>query len=173
MGNRASLFVHHYVSPIGSIEIISNEINLLSVLFLDAVTKAAKGFQVTQHLSTPIKLCSEQLTEYFNGSRRKFDLPIQHIGTDFQLKVWAELDIIQFGNTITYLQQSKKIGNEKAIRAVGTCNGKNQFNIIVPCHRVVGSNGALTGYGGDVWRKKWLLEHEQKFTNHSNNGKLF
>jgi methylated-DNA-[protein]-cysteine S-methyltransferase len=173
MENNSSLFVHHYASPIGIIEIISDEIILISILFLDATTKAAKGFQPTTLLSNPIKNCCKQLTEYFNGDRKIFDLPIHHSGTDFQLKVWAELENISFGKTITYLQQSKNIGNVKAIRAVGTCNGNNQFNIVVPCHRVIGSNGSLTGYGGDVWRKKWLLEHEQKFTKTVANGKLF
>ena len=92
----------------------------------------------------------------------QFSVPVAQTGSDFQQGVWAELLKIPFGETISYLELSKRIGDVKAIRAVGTTNGKNQIAIIVPCHRVIGSNGTLTGYAGGLWRKQWLLEHEMK-----------
>ena len=95
----------------------------------------------------------------------EFDLPMNQKGTEFQQKVWAALLNIKAGNAISYLILSKRLGDVKAIRAVGTANGRNNISIIVPCHRVIGSNGTLVGYGGDVWRKQWLLEHEAKYTN--------
>lgn len=112
-----------------------------------------------------IQQCIDQLNEYFEGSRKIFDIPLQQEGTPFQQKVWAQLLNIGYGKTISYLTLSKQIGDTKAIRAVGTTNGKNQIAIIVPCHRVIGSDGSLTGYAGELWRKKWLLEHEGKFAN--------
>ena len=112
-----------------------------------------------------IKNCKQQLTAYFNGTRREFDLPIQQNGTAFQQKIWTALQQIPYGKTISYLELSKRTGDIKAIRAVGTTNGKNQLSIVVPCHRVIGSNGDLTGYSGGLWRKKWLLEHEEKFAH--------
>jgi methylated-DNA-[protein]-cysteine S-methyltransferase len=89
-------------------------------------------------------------------------LPIAHTGTEFQRKVWDQLILIPYGATISYLLLSKALGNVKAIRAVGAANGKNKISIIVPCHRVIGSTGQMVGYGGEIWRKKWLLEHEAK-----------
>lgn len=112
-----------------------------------------------------IQQCVVQLNEYFTGTRKSFDLPLQQKGSPFQQGVWNELVKIGYGKTISYLELSKRIGDVKAIRAVGTTNGKNQLAIIVPCHRVIGSDGSLTGYAGELWRKKWLLEHEGKFAN--------
>lgn len=109
--------------------------------------------------------CERQLTAYFEGERKAFDLPFQQEGSAFQQQVWAELLHIPFGRTISYMELSKRIKNVKAIRAVGTANGSNAISIVVPCHRVIGSNGNLTGYSGDLWRKKWLLDHEGKFAN--------
>ncbi|HRH65599.1 MAG TPA: methylated-DNA--[protein]-cysteine S-methyltransferase [Bacteroidia bacterium] len=109
-----------------------------------------------------IKACLEELHAFFEGSLTQFSVPVVQEGTAFQQKVWAELLKIPFGETISYLELSRRIGDEKAIRAVGTSNGKNQIAIIVPCHRVIGSNGTLTGYAGGLWRKQWLLEHEMK-----------
>lgn len=103
------------------------------------------------------------MDEYFAGKRKDFELPIIQNGTEFQKQVWTELLQIPYGKTVSYQELSKRIGNVKAVRAVGTCNGSNKHCIIVPCHRVIGKNGALTGYGGDLWRKKWLLQHEAKY----------
>lgn len=107
-------------------------------------------------------LLQEQLDGYFSGSRQAFDLPLQLAGSPFQLRVWQGLQHIPFGQVRTYKQQSQVLGDEKAIRAVASANGANGIAIIIPCHRVVGSNGSLTGYGGGLGRKKWLLDHEQR-----------
>lgn len=101
-----------------------------------------------------------QLQEYFEGKRTEFSLNLNPQGTDFQKRVWAELENIPYGKTISYLDMSKKLGDVKAIRAAAAANGKNPLWIIVPCHRVIGSDGSLTGYAGGLHRKKWLLEHE-------------
>lgn len=106
--------------------------------------------------------CVEQLIQYFNGQRRVFELPLNQPGTPFQQSVWAELVLIPFGRTISYLELARRTGDTKATRAVASANGKNNIAIIVPCHRVIGSNRDLIGYGGGLWRKKWLLELEAK-----------
>ena len=104
----------------------------------------------------------EQLIQYFNSERRQFELPINQTGTPFQKEVWNELMTIPYAKTISYLELAVKTGDTKATRAVANANGKNNVVIIVPCHRVIGSNRDLVGYGGGLWRKKWLLEHEAK-----------
>lgn len=109
-----------------------------------------------------LKELEQQVNEYFEGDRTVFDLPLQLAGSPFQVKVWEELLKIPFGEKRTYKQQAIAFGDLKAIRAVASANGANGIAIIVPCHRVVGSNGSLTGYGGGLERKRWLLEHEQK-----------
>ena len=101
-----------------------------------------------------------QLNEYFEGKRNSFDLTLNPTGTDFQQRVWKLLLEIPYGKTVSYLALSKKLGDVKAIRAVAGANGKNPLWIVVPCHRVIGSDGSLTGYAGGLSRKKWLLEHE-------------
>ena len=103
-----------------------------------------------------------QLTEYFYGTRRNFDLPLEAAGTIFQQEAWAALQQIPYGQTRTYQQQAAVIGRPAAVRAVGTANGRNPISIIVPCHRVIGANGSLTGYGGGLNAKQWLLAHEAK-----------
>lgn len=110
-----------------------------------------------------------QLTEYFEGKRTHFSLKLNPSGTEFQEKVWKGLLEIPFGSTWTYSEQAKKFGSIKTIRAIASANGKNPLWIVVPCHRVIGMNGALTGYAGGIWRKKWLLDHE----NQSKQGTLF
>jgi methylated-DNA-[protein]-cysteine S-methyltransferase len=101
-----------------------------------------------------------QLASYFSGERTDFDLPLAPRGTDFQRRVWMELRAIEFGETTSYGDIARKIGSPKAVRAVGAANGRNPIPIIVPCHRVIGSNGSLTGFGGGIERKHWLLAHE-------------
>jgi methylated-DNA-[protein]-cysteine S-methyltransferase len=107
-----------------------------------------------------LKECVAQLIEYFDGKRQIFDFRINQCGTVFQQKVWQELENIPFGKTISYLELAKKLGDPKVIRAAASANGKNKLWIVVPCHRVIGSDGSLTGYAGGLWRKKWLLAHE-------------
>ena len=101
-----------------------------------------------------------QLQEYFEGKRKQFTIRLNPQGTNFQKKVWQKLLEIPFGTTISYQQLSNQLGDSKAIRAVANANSKNPLWIIIPCHRVIGSDGSLTGYAGGLWRKKWLLEHE-------------
>jgi len=106
--------------------------------------------------------CRDQLTEYFEGRRQVFDLPLDPDGTEFQQKVWHLLRQIPFGVTISYAEMANKLGDSKVIRAAASANGKNPIAIIIPCHRVIGSNGDLVGYGGGLPNKKWLLEHERQ-----------
>jgi methylated-DNA-[protein]-cysteine S-methyltransferase len=155
-------------SPVGILEIKTTGDTLNTVHFVNS-WKGPKLAEDEVHYDTALPPytahCIQQLQEYFSGSRKKFDLNLMQEGTVFQLKVWNELLNIDYGKTISYLELSKRIGDVKAIRAVGTTNGKNSISIVVPCHRVIGSNGTLVGYGGDLWRKKWLLEHENKWGN--------
>ena len=108
-----------------------------------------------------------QLLDYFDGQRTHFDFQLNPAGTEFQQKVWKGLCEIPFGKTMSYLELAKQLGDVKAIRAVASANGKNPLWIVVPCHRVIGTDGSLTGYAGGLWRKKWLLEHENPSTKQS------
>ncbi|MBW2961656.1 methylated-DNA--[protein]-cysteine S-methyltransferase [Mesonia aestuariivivens] len=115
---------------------------------------------ITTEIPTELKKATLQLQEYFKGIRKEFTFKTNLKGTEFQQKVWKALVEIPHGKTVSYLEISKKIGDVKAIRAVAAANGKNPLWIVVPCHRVIGSDGSLTGYAGGLWRKKWLLDHE-------------
>ena len=119
-----------------------------------------EDIEISTKIPKELKEAVLQLKEYFEGKRTEFSFKINPAGTDFQQKVWQELLNIPFGKTCSYLELSKKLGDVKAIRAVASANGKNPLWIVVPCHRVIGSDGSLTGYAGGLWRKKWLLEHE-------------
>lgn len=125
------------------------------------------GKEIDNQVSKMLQETANQLREYFNGKRRQFDLKLHPAGTDFQKRVWQALLEIPYGKTASYLQLSKKLGDVKAIRAVAAANGKNPLWIIVPCHRVIGSDGSLTGYAGGLHRKKWLLEHESPIKQQS------
>ena len=146
--------IAYYKTPIGTAKIIGNKEGIISVSVIEDKIKTSTK------ISKCLKSCIVQLDEYFEGNRTQFDLKLNPQGTDFQKKVWDELLNIPFGKTRSYLEQTKKIGDPKAIRAVASANGRNPIWIIIPCHRVIGSDGSLTGYGGGIWRKKWLLEHE-------------
>lgn len=148
-----------YQSPIGTLLLTSDGSQI------NAVSFTSETDTITDQADEIIDACKRQLDEYFMGRRQVFDLPISQAGTEFQQKVWHELERIPFGKTISYHELSKRLGNTKAIRAAGTANGKNQVAIIVPCHRVIGSNGSLVGYAGELWRKKWLLDHEATFSH--------
>ncbi len=160
--------VSYYRCQLGTLEIRSSGNAISDILFINS-WKGSKIDENSIAFSEPsspiIKKCRKELDEYFQGSRKHFTVQIQMNGTDFQKKVWTALCEIPYGRTISYLELSKRIGDTKAIRAVGTANGNNKISIIIPCHRVIGSDGSLVGYGGDLWRKKWLLEHEAKFGN--------
>ena len=140
-------------SPVGIIEISGSEDGIRSILFLD---NCSVPEIVPEHLQN----CVNQLNEYFAGKRRQFDVKLDPQGTEFQLNVWKKLQQIPFGETISYLELARMTGSDTNTRAVGNANGKNKINIIIPCHRVIGSNGKLTGYGGGLWRKEILLKHE-------------
>lgn len=120
-----------------------------------------------------IEQLQEQVNEYFKGNRQHFDLPLLLTGSAFQQKVWEALHTIPYGSTRSYMQQTKVLGDEKAIRAVARANGENCLAIIVPCHRVVGSDGSLTGYAGGLQAKKWLLEHEAKYAGYAVQQSIF
>ena len=161
------LSVTYYASPVGTLEIKSSAKAIHAILFVNAWKgpKLDEDEMAGNASSGIVKTCIAQLDEYFEGTRREFDFSFEQDGTAFQQKIWNALLDIPFGKTISYLELSKRTGNVKAIRAVGTTNGKNQLCIVVPCHRVIGSNGSLVGYGGDLWRKKWLLDHEAKYAH--------
>lgn len=161
-----SFDISYFESPLGLIQVKSINQKICLVEFREKEIEPST-------IETPLnKECIKQLKEYFAGTRLQFDLPIFQIGTDFQQKVWGELLNIPYGTTLSYGQLARKVGDIKSVRAVGTTNGKNKIAIIVPCHRVIGSDGSLTGYAGELWRKEWLLKHE---VEHSGpiEGRLF
>lgn len=144
-------------SPLGSIIIEGT---------MDAISRIE--FTIPQeekiHFSDLHSKCINQLNEYFEGARKEFDFPIDQEGTPFQQEVWKALLTIPYGQTMSYIQLAKQLGDEKAVRAVGGANGKNKIAIVVPCHRVIGNNNTLTGYAGGLEKKKWLLQHEHNFS---------
>ena len=144
-------------SPVGLLLIRGTKDYISAVSFVDGEKADVATDNVPELLHTVV----QQLQEYFNKERKVFDFPMQQSGTEFQQTVWHHLTTIPFGETITYLALAKRVGNVKSIRAVGTTNGKNNLAIVVPCHRVIGSGGVLTGYAGGLWRKQWLLDHER------------
>ncbi|MCH3881151.1 MULTISPECIES: methylated-DNA--[protein]-cysteine S-methyltransferase [Tenacibaculum] len=150
----------YYKTPIGTAKIVGDENGIQSIAVLDEDFSTALEMTKSTEAPTVLQNCVTQLDEYFAGKRIKFDLKLNPQGTDFQQRVWKELPRISYGKVRTYLEQSKQLGDVKAIRAVATANGKNPIWIVIPCHRVIGSDGSLTGYAGGIWRKKWLLEHE-------------
>ena len=158
----------YYNSPLGLLQIKNADDAIAEVIFADnTVSEKHPGNDLFQKNKVPaiIHQCIEQLDKYFAGELFEFNLKLEPDGTPFQQNVWSELVKISYGRTASYLSLSKHIGNVKAIRAVGTANGRNRIAIIIPCHRVIGSNGDLVGYAGGLWRKQWLLAHEAKYAN--------
>jgi len=150
------MYETYYKTPVGWAYIVADDDYLVKLSIRD-----------DEHEATPVtspilKETIKQLDEYFEGTRKEFDLPLNQPGSDFQQGVWKELLKIPYGSTITYGRQSNQMKNPLAIRAIAAANGKNNLWVIVPCHRVIGSNGSLTGYAGGLWRKQWLLEHEAR-----------
>ncbi len=142
-------------SSIGPIQLTASDKGISGLIF-DA--KSDTGSTGDTH---PIlNEARKQLDEYFQGKRKEFNIPLDMSGTAFQMKVWHAVTKIGYGTTATYLDIAKAIKNTKSVRAVGLANGKNPIPIIIPCHRIIGANGKLTGYGGGLWRKEWLLRHE-------------
>lgn len=141
-------------TPLGTAKLVGDENGLNSITVLDIEEKT------TAVIPEVLEDGVYQLQEYFEGKRKNFSLTLNPQGTDFQKKVWDALLQIPYGKTTSYLELSKKLGDVKAIRAVAAANGKNPIWIVIPCHRVIGSDGSLTGYAGGLHRKKWLLGHE-------------
>ena len=149
------IYTAHYQSPIGTVEIEATQEDILALNFVDH-PPSADG-----ELPEVLAECVQQISEYFNGQRKAFSLELSLRGTEFQNTVWRRLVKIPYGQTCSYGEFAAAIGKPAACRAVGNANGKNPISIIVPCHRLIGSNGSLTGYGGGLWRKQWLLQHER------------
>lgn len=150
--------VAYYKTPIGTAKIVGDENGINAIAVID------DAMETSAEIPEILRDCVQQLDEYFNGTRTVFKLKLNLQGTNFQKKVWEELLNVPYGKTKTYLEQTKKLGDVKAIRAVASANGKNPIWILIPCHRIIGSDGSLTGYAGGIWRKKWLLEHENPTT---------
>lgn len=145
----------YYRSKIGLLEITGTAKEILSVNFVE------RKRSVEAALPPALKTCRRQLDEYFRGKRRNFSVRLGLNGTPFQKRVWAELLKVGYGKTASYRDIANAVGRPKAVRAVGNTNRLNPIGIIVPCHRIIGSDGKLVGYGGGLWRKEWLLNHEQ------------
>jgi len=141
-----------------------SELEDLAMMFKTFVERGSN-----KHLRT----LKKQLKEYFKGNRKEFSVSLVTPGTDFQVTVWNNLLKIPYGTTVSYLQQAKQINNPGAVRAAANANGSNRIAIIIPCHRVIGSDGNLTGYGGGIERKRWLLDHEKKYSGQPVDGILF
>lgn len=148
---------YYYESPIGILEIIEFEGKIREVDFYQG------EFHNAEKCSSALLKAVNELDEYFNGERKVFTCELFIEGTEFQKKVWNALMNVPYGETSSYKDIAIEAGNEKACRAVGNSNNKNKLPIFIPCHRIIGSNGKLTGYAGGLWRKEWLLEHEKKF----------
>lgn len=152
----------YFDSPLGIVK-ISGEDTGVSMIACTDVPSADDQLNRSPDTKVPepVRLAAEQIQAYLTGERQTFDFLINPAGTAFQQTVWRALLDVPFGTTVSYLTLTRRIGDEKAIRAVASANGRNPLWIVVPCHRVVGSDGSLTGYAGGLWRKKWLLEHER------------
>jgi methylated-DNA-[protein]-cysteine S-methyltransferase len=148
--------ITYYKTPVGVCQITEEEGFITRVHILDDEHEA------TEPETTLMKQVVKEFDEYFAGTRKSFSFPINQPGSNFQQLVWQELLKIEYGKTITYNQQALQMNSPLAIRAIAAANGKNDLWVVVPCHRVIGSNGSLTGYAGGLWRKKWLLEHEAR-----------
>lgn len=144
-------------SPLGDlyVRVTNNELSMLSF-------SPGEDFAVIPEKSAMLEECEAELHEFFQGRRRDFSIRLAPAGTDFQKKVWEELCRIPFAETISYAELAKRAGSANGFRAVGAANGANPIAIVVPCHRVINTNGDMGGYGGGLWRKRWLLEHERR-----------
>jgi methylated-DNA-[protein]-cysteine S-methyltransferase len=143
-------------TPLGTLRIVGNE---KGVAFIDFVKE--ENDEIQKIVPPSLKDAGNELVEYFSGSRKEFSIQSIAKGTPFQESVWRELVKIKYGETASYADIANRIGNPKAVRAVANANARNPLSIIVPCHRIIGSNGKLTGYAGGLWRKEWLLNREQ------------
>ncbi|MXV38540.1 methylated-DNA--[protein]-cysteine S-methyltransferase [Flavobacteriaceae bacterium Ap0902] len=166
-----TLYKSEIDSPLGRMDIYASTKGIRYLNYSDShkirfILKALaqETLEIQESENEHIRLAKKQLQDYFEGKRQKFDIPLDMRGTEFQISVWESLLEIPFGKTISYLEQAKSIGNPKAVRAVANANGRNPISIIVPCHRVIGANGQLTGYAGGINRKKFLINLENPMT---------
>jgi len=161
---KNSIEIAYYNSPLGILKISADEKGIKEIDFVK------KGIKSTQNSSSEIiDQCIRQLDEYFQGKRETFELKLNPKGTEFQKRVWKELWEIPYGKTLSYGDIARRIKNQEAVRAVGQAIGRNPISIIIPCHRVIGGDGSLTGFASGLWRKEWLLKHEGIDLNHSRN----
>ena len=158
--SEQKLYYDYIDTPLGELELTSSSHHLLAALFVKT-EKNVLDKQPVQHYEINEE-AKKQLNAFFKKELTQFKLPINPAGTEFQKMVWSELVKIPFGLTISYLTLAKKLGDPNSIRAAASANGKNPITIIIPCHRVIGTDGKLVGYSGDMWRKQWLLNHESK-----------
>lgn len=147
-----------FQSPIGIVEITGTDKAIRSILFSE---KSDVTMPLTEDSPQVLKDCQQQLEEYFQGQRMDFTFACESAGTEFQQRVWTALTDVPYAETVSYGAIAKAVGSEKAVRAVGNANSKNKLSIVVPCHRIIGANGKLTGYAGTLPRKEWLLRHEK------------
>ncbi len=175
------LFLSQIKTPVGVMRMGASDAGICLFDFeyrrsIDTIMKrieSSVGTTFTEGDHPHFEILKEQSARYFEGTLKEFDLPLHLVGTPFQVSVWRGLEQIPYGETRSYKQQSIFLGNEKAIRAVASANGENGLAIIIPCHRVIGTNGSLVGYGGGLQRKKWLLEHERKNSGKTGQINLF
>lgn len=157
---QSNLIYKKIESPVGPLYLVADETHLHALIFQCNWSGYAEKRTLTKAESPILNLACLQIGEYFAGQRKRFDLPYRLEGTEFQKKVWTALAKIPYGKTVSYGEQARSIGNPKAVRAVGGTNGLNPISIIVPCHRVIGASGKLTGYGGGILNKEFLLKLE-------------
>ena len=148
-------------SPVGKLTIITSPDGLHAILWENDRTNLLCECAIKSSVEETIIQTKQQLDEYFQGKRKRFDLPLVIRGTDFQMQAWNQLLQIPYATTISYAEQAEKIGNKNKARAVGVANGQNPISIVIPCHRVIGSNGHLVGFGGGLDRKAYLLNLEK------------
>lgn len=160
--NESELCIDTIDSPIGELLIITNKTALLMLSFSENIESIKQQVECNSIDSPILDGIKNELRQYFQGNLKKFNTPIQLVGTPFQNLVWQSLLHIPYGSTISYTQQAGRIGNAKATRAVAKANSANPLPIIIPCHRVINHNGQIGGYAGGLDRKQWLLSHEQK-----------
>ena len=160
-----------YEAPFGELTVVGSDLGIRYVMFNnDAHPKPLERLHISDtEIHDSVNDAITQLQEYCDGSRRDFDLPLDLQGTEFQVAAWRALADIPYGHTASYGQQAASIGRPKAVRAIGGANGRNPVAIVLPCHRIVGADGSLTGFGGGIAVKKWLLDHEQRML-HSTTG---
>ena len=156
------LLITTYSSPVGTLTLVAGENGLRAILWPDDAPGRVRLADTTPGSTAVFEATARQLDEYFAGSRRTFDLPLDPVGTEFQLAVWRSLTEIPFGETSSYAKQAAGIGRPTAVRAVASANGRNPISIVVPCHRVIGANGSLTGFAGGLEAKGFLLDLERR-----------